>query len=150
VLTVLNPAPVGPLPPEAWAAVDNVTPNRSEAAALTGLAADAAPDELVDALRALCSGTIVLTLGADGALVDTNGVREAVPAVPVDSVVDTTGAGDAFSAAYVVALVEGAAPLEAARFAARAGAFAVTREEVVPALPHRADLKPEPIVAGSA
>ncbi len=140
VLTVLNPAPTGLLPAHVWAAVDHVTPNRGEAAALTGLGDDAAPDDLVDALRGLCRGAIVLTLGAGGALVDSNGVREAIAAVPVEEVVDTTGAGDAFSAAYAVALVEGTGPFEAARFAVRAGAFAVTREEVVPALPWRADL----------
>lgn len=145
LLTVLNPAPAGSLPAEVWAAVDHVTPNRSEAAALTGLSDVAESDELVDALRAFCRGTIVLTLGADGALVDCGGVRETVAAVPVEHVVDTTGAGDAFSAAYVVALVEGASPVEAARFAVRAGAFAVTRAEVVPALPRRADLEPDAI-----
>jgi ribokinase len=150
VLTVLNPAPAGPLPTQAWAAVDHVTPNRGEAEALAGLSRNAEPDALVDALRELCQGAIVLTLGAEGALVDSDGVREVVAAVPVEHIVDTTGAGDAFSAAYVVALVEGASPVEAARFAVRAGAFAVTREEVIPALPRRDDLEPAAVRAGSA
>lgn len=145
VPTVLNPAPAATLPGDAWASVDHVTPNRTEAALLTGLDVSAEPDELVAALRRLCAGAICLTLGAEGALVDADGRREAVMAVPVERVVDTTGAGDAFSAAFTVALVEGASPIEAARFAVHAGAFAVTREEVVPALPCRSELAGAPL-----
>jgi ribokinase len=56
-------------------------------------------------------------------------------------VVDTTGAGDAFSAALAVALAEGRELVDAAAFAVRAGALAVTKPEVVPALPTRAEVE---------
>jgi ribokinase len=141
VVTVLNPAPARRLAPEVLAAVDHLTPNRSEAAVLTGLAAASTADELLAALRALApSAVVALTLGEDGVLVDDGRERVAIPAVHVDRVVDTAGAGDAFSAAYAVAIAEGRTPVEAARSGAVAGAFAVTRAEVVPGLGTRAEL----------
>jgi ribokinase len=149
VTTVLNPAPASLLPPDAWASIDHLTPNRSEAGVLTRLPQNARPQELADALRRRFAGTIVLTLGAEGVLVESGGVREHIPSPGVGRTVDTTGAGDAFSAAYTVALSEDATPLEAARFAARAGAFTVTRPEVIPALPYRADLETHSIRVAS-
>jgi ribokinase len=81
-----------------------------------------------------------MTLGRDGVLLDTGGRRMLLPAVAVDRVVDTTGAGDAFTAALAVGLVEGLPFARAAELAARAGAHAVTREGVLPSLPSRHDL----------
>jgi ribokinase len=140
VATVLNPAPAMPIDDAALALADHLTPNRTEAAALAGVDADAAPERLLDALRARKpAGVIVLTLGAGGALVDDGGERVSIPAHDVE-VVDTTGAGDAFSAAYAVSIAEGASPREAAELASACGAFAVTRAEVLPGLPRRHEL----------
>jgi len=66
-------------------------------------------------LRALGVPEIVLTLGSEGALLVTNAHSERIARVPVEGVVDPTGAGDSFSAAYVSARARGAAPVEAAR-----------------------------------
>ena len=55
--------------------------------------------------------------------------------------VDTTGAGDAFCAAFAVALAEGADDLEAVRWGCAAGAHMVEHEGVVPGLPTRAELE---------
>lgn len=75
-------------------------------------------------LAALGVPEVLLTLGAKGAVVVTRARIEGVPAHDVDEVGDPTGAGDTFSAAYLVARVAGAAPLEAARSAsATAGEF---------------------------
>jgi 2-dehydro-3-deoxygluconokinase len=68
-------------------------------------------------LAALGVPEVLLTLGAEGAVVVTRARIEGVPAHDVDEVGDPTGAGDTFSAAYLVARVAGAAPLEAARSA---------------------------------
>jgi ribokinase len=138
--TVLNPAPARTLPTESWSTIDHLIPNRSEAASLTGLQIDSPIEALLDELRRLFRGTIILTLGAAGVAVDVDGRRERIGAATVSGVVDTTGAGDAFSAAYAVALTEGGSVVESARFAAVAGAFTTTQAEVVPALPAREDL----------
>jgi ribokinase len=55
-------------------------------------------------------------------------------------VVDTTGAGDAFTAAVAVELAAGRSVDDAARFASQVGAHVVARNEVIPALPRREDL----------
>jgi ribokinase len=79
---------------------------------------------------------VVVTLGEAGALVCDAGQVTHVPAPKVD-VVDTTGAGDAFSAGLTVALSEGMPLREAARFAACCGSLACTATEVIPSLPYR-------------
>jgi ribokinase len=58
-------------------------------------------------------------------------------AVPVDKVVDTTGAGDCFTAAFAVARLEGKAAPAALRFAATAAAICVQRAGAMPSLPSR-------------
>lgn len=150
VPTILNAAPASVEASDLLRYADHLVPNRSEAAILAGLSAGDSPDRLVDGLRRSFEGVIVLTLGDEGALLDDGERRERIAAHLVDQVVDSTGAGDAFCAAYTVALVEGATPVEAARFGAQAGAFAVTRDEVVPALPRRSDLTAAVVTAENA
>ncbi|HEX6947820.1 MAG TPA: ribokinase [Acidimicrobiia bacterium] len=141
--TLLNPAPAQPLPDDAWSHIDFLTPNRTEAAILLGHDPDSgeAPENLASELRGRGVGTVVVTLGGDGALVsDDDGVRS-IPAVPAPAIVDTTGAGDAFTAALSVALAEGRTVDDAVRFAAAAGAHAVSIAEVIPALARRTDIE---------
>jgi ribokinase len=129
VRTVLNPAPAPPAPLEdaMLERADYLTPNETEAAALGTLAA---------------AGTVVLTLGSDGARLG----EEHVPAFPARPV-DTTGAGDAFNAAFAVALAEGRAALDAVRWGCAAGAHMIEHEGVVPGLPTRAELERRLVVA---
>lgn len=119
-LVVVNTAPVGEGTRALLARADVVVANAEEAAAL-----DLHP-----------GAGVVLTLGARGAQVG----DVTVPAFPA-TVVDPTGAGDAFCAALAVALAEGADPshpVEAVRFAAAAGACAVEVAGAEPSLPTRA------------
>ncbi|CAN5529004.1 ribokinase [soil metagenome] len=139
VSVLLNPAPANG-DAELAALADILSPNQSELCQLVG-APDAGVEECLDKLRAWYPGRVVVTCGAAGAVVDDGSTRERVPAVPVDAVVDTTGAGDAFTAGLAVALVEGATLVEAARFAAAVGAHVVTISEVIPALPFRDDVE---------
>ncbi|MDR0416851.1 MAG: ribokinase [Propionibacteriaceae bacterium] len=140
--TLLNPAPARPLPDDAWTLIDVLTPNQTEAAALAGLppgrSADAA--ELGRTLAARTGGAVVMTLGAEGALLVEGGQTMPIPAWPAGQVVDSTGAGDAFNGALAVALAAGRPLPAAAAFAARAGAHAVTVDEVIPSLPTLAEL----------
>jgi ribokinase len=134
--TILNPAPVRPVPQEVFASIDILTPNQSEARVLLDLSPDDPRDdgEISDRLLELGVQTVVLTRGAEGALIiDQSGTRY-VPAFQVEPV-DTTGAGDAFNGALAAALAAGS-PLDVAvRRGAAAGALACTRLGVIPALP---------------
>ncbi|MGW7302253.1 carbohydrate kinase family protein [Streptomyces sp. NPDC054829] len=103
--------------------VEVLLPSRDEACLLTGLPDPA--DAAAELSRAV--PLVVVKLGASGALVAADGtVRARVPAVPVTPT-DTTGAGDAFTGAFLAALLRGADPEEAAREGCRAGASAVCR-----------------------
>lgn len=141
--TILNPAPAQPIPTEAWRYVDVITPNRTEAPVLLGEEPTSAltPEQLAAHLRERTGSAVVLTLGAEGVLVDDGEQVSLVAPVRVERVVDTTGAGDAFNAGLAVALDEGRSLVDAARFAAAAGAHAVTKAEVIPSLASRAELE---------
>jgi ribokinase len=114
--------------------VDVITPNEAEAQALAGLPDERfTPEAAARALRARGVRTVLCTLGESGAHVfDDSGGRR-IPSVHVP-VVDTTGAGDAFTGALAVGLARGWGTDEAASFANLAGAFCVTRPGVVPGL----------------
>ncbi len=145
VTTILNPAPAQPLDEDLLAAVDVLTPNESELRILCGLAPDDPTDTLELAKRLQGQGArhLVVTLGSEGALIITpEGEAHHVLGQPVPGgVVDTTGAGDAFTSALGVALAEGEPLITAVRFATFAGALACTRLGVVPALPSRAEVE---------
>ncbi|MCX6048231.1 MAG: ribokinase [Chloroflexi bacterium] len=139
VIAILNPAPARPLTPDELANVDVLTPNESELRILLGLPPDDPTDtvELASRLRAFGVRNIVVTRGGNGALIiHADGAIEPIPGVRVN-VVDTTGAGDAFTCALAVALAEGKALSDAVRFATVAGALACTQLGVIPALAYR-------------
>lgn len=94
------------------------------------------------ALRARGARNVLVTLGSRGALLlrgDGTVLRQEAVPPPGGAVVDTTAAGDAFRAAFVVALVGGRPLQECLRFAAAAGALAVSRLGAVSSLPRRAE-----------
>jgi ribokinase len=125
---VLNPSPPRALPGEVLAACDPLIVNEHEARVVAGDAGlGGTPEEWAAALLALGPRSVVVTLGAAGAVVaDGTGAPVRVPSVEVDAV-DTTGAGDAFTAALAWRLGAGEALVDAAAYAARVGAAAVTR-----------------------
>ena len=120
--------------------VDILTPNESEAAGLTGLPVGSLDEAAAAAERLLArgAGTVVLTLGAKGALVHHRGLHLLVPAVDAGPVVDTTGAGDAFNGGLAVALAEGRDLVDAVRFAAAVAGISVTRLGTAPSMARRA------------
>ncbi|MFJ4812151.1 ribokinase [Streptomyces longwoodensis] len=125
---VLNPSPPRPLDTEVLAACDPLIVNEHEAKVLLGEAYEVAsgPEDWARLLLAKGPRSVVVTLGAGGALVASSEGVVRVEAVAVDAV-DTTGAGDSFTAALAWRLGAGASLAEAAAWAARVGAVAVTR-----------------------
>ncbi|MGW6011040.1 ribokinase [Streptomyces sp. NPDC055210] len=124
---VLNPSPPQELPAAVLAACDPLIVNEHEARVVLGADAGATPEEWAGALLALGPRSVVVTLGEEGALVaDASGATR-VPAVEVTAV-DTTGAGDSFTAALAWRLGAGESLADSAAYAARVGAVAVTRQ----------------------
>jgi len=111
---VVNPAPARPVAPDVLAATTVLTPNEHEVGEL-------APDPT--ALLRAGVGAVAVTQGGAGVDVWTAGGQWHQPAFPAQ-VVDTTGAGDAFTAAAATALARGLDLRAAVRFAAAAGALA--------------------------
>jgi ribokinase len=143
MVTILNPAPAPvlsePAARELVSAALIITPNRVEALALAGWMAEpgAEPDSPACGLRLkeLGPAAVVITLGSRGCQVIDQEPR-LIPAPQVEAV-DTVGAGDAFNGALAVALAEGRALVEAARWANAAAALAVTQPGAQSALPLR-------------
>jgi ribokinase len=93
-----------------------------------------------DALLA-CNGFLAITYGADGAVLKKAGEILAESKSPKVEALDATGAGDTFTAALTVAIVEGQEPAAALRFACAAGAAAATKAGAQPSLPFRKDVE---------
>ncbi|MGX1020998.1 ribokinase [Pseudomonas sp. Y3 TE3536] len=141
---ILNPAPAtGPLPSTWFGHIDYLTPNESEAEALTGITVT----DQGSALRAgerllqLGAGKVIITLGAQGALLVTAQGHQHFPA-PVVQPVDTTAAGDTFVGGFAAALVRGLEEGEAIAFGQRAAALSVTRVGAQPSIPYLSELQP--------
>jgi sulfofructose kinase len=100
---------------------------------------EAEPEAVVDELLAAGAGTAIVTLGARGAVGATAGERWREPAVAVE-VVDTTGAGDVYHGAYLVAHLEGAGLARAMRFAAVVAALKCRRPGGRAGIPRRAEV----------
>ncbi len=124
----VNLAPAAPVSDALLARADLLIVNEGEAAFYG------------EQLHARC-GRVIVTMGAAGAVMFEAGAQVARATPPTVSVVDTTGAGDAFVAAIVVALDEGMGAAEALAFACAAGAIAATRAGAQPSLPSRAELE---------
>ena len=146
---VLNPAPAPaePLPDAILDRVDVLVPNQTELVSLArnaGLDIDSTmttPDTAtaVELARGLRARAVVVTLGAEGALVVTAAETVHLSAPTVD-VVDTTAAGDAFCAALADALVDGASLTTAAQWAVRVGTATTLRHGAQPSLPTAAEV----------
>lgn len=127
-LVVFNPAPYNEVAAAVVPYADVLMVNRHEA------------QLLADDVGEVAVPIVVTTLGADGALVAERGVETMVPAFTA-TVVDPTGAGDCFAAAFSVRFAEAGDAIEAATFAAAAGACAVETAGAQPSLPTRAQVQ---------
>ncbi len=115
---ILNPAPGQPVNMQALAGLDYFVPNENEAETITGVAVRDLEDARRCAEKLVASGIrrVIITLGANGALLAGQGISQHVPAFAVKSI-DSTGAGDAFIGSFAVFLAEGLSEQETVRHA---------------------------------
>lgn len=138
--TVVNPAPARVLPPELLASAAILTPNAEELPTLAG-AADL--EGGVSSLLAAGARAVVVTLGANGALLAQSHRRRRIPALVVD-VVDTTGAGDTFAGVLAAWIASGHGLDEAVDAANRAAGLSVTRSGARDGMPSRSAIEDAP------
>jgi ribokinase len=141
VPVILNPAPASLLSDKLMRKVAILAPNQKEAEMLTGIAIMdvASAERAAVVLAGKGVKTVIVTLGAEGALLLEEG-RVDLVAAPVVKAVDTTAAGDVFCGALAVALAEGRVVKEAVGWACSAAALSVTRMGAQPSAPTRAEV----------
>ena len=141
-LTLLNPSPLIPLPPEILSLVDFLVPNEWEAERLTGVKMREKGNFSKMAERLLRKGirNVVITLGAQGLFFKNQDEEIRMDAFPVKAI-DTTAAGDAFLGALACGLAEGRPIREVLRMANGAGALATTKLGAQPSLPGKKELE---------
>jgi len=140
VPVILNPAPARSLPENLLKNLAMITPNETEAAALTGIAIQDAASamEAAACLHGKGVDTVIITLGSKGAFVSAKGRGSVVPGFAVTPV-DTTAAGDTFNGGLMAALQKGKKLPEAIAFAHAAAALSVTRMGAQTSIPTRAE-----------
>jgi ribokinase len=135
-VTLLNPAPAALLEPGLLALVDWLVPNETEFEILFG---GVATGDRVAAAAARSGCRLAVTLGEHGAIVGEYGHVTEVPA-PSASVVDTTGAGDAFVGGFATGLSRGWDGARAARLGCACGALSVSKPGAQASFPSRAEV----------
>lgn len=138
VKVVLNPAPAAALSDELLKNINIITPNQHEAAMLTNTEVNdiASAKHAAKILHNKGVETVIITLGADGALLYEKDFFTEI-ASPVVKAVDTTAAGDVFNGALVVAISEGKSVRHAVEYACNAAAISVTRLGAQASAPYR-------------
>jgi ribokinase len=140
VMVVLDPAPVREIPDGFYDSVSVLTPNQGEATAMAGV-------EVVDAASAKSAAvkirntgieSVIVTLGDQGAWVESNGISELLDPFKVP-VVATVAAGDAFNGGFGVGIASGMGLLEAARLGMASGALCVGKDGAQEAMATRAE-----------
>ena len=139
-ITILNPAPAARLNPDIFTLCDYITPNETEAEALTGIIVKTKEDakRAAEAFVDLGVVTPIITMGERGAYLHGFGI---VPAFNAGRVAETTGAGDAFNGGLATALSEGKSPVDAVRFGCATASLSVTRAGTATAMPLREEVE---------
>ena len=134
---IVDPAPaISNIPDHFWKGIDYIKPNETELAILTGLKMETR-EELVQGTRMMIGKgvkNVIVTLGGDGCLFVTNETEEFFPAHKVKAV-DTTAAGDSFTAAFALALSQGKEYKEAIELGQKVSSIVVTRKGAQTSIP---------------
>ncbi|KAG0575703.1 hypothetical protein M758_5G026600 [Ceratodon purpureus] len=146
----------GPIPDELLKCVTVLSPNETELARLTSMPTNSLEEILQAATKVQEMGVkqVLVKMGENGSVLVCDGAPPIFqPALLAPVVVDTTGAGDTFTAAYTVALIESQTPAEALRFAAASASLCVRTKGTIPSMPERKAvlqlLKEHPVAAES-
>jgi len=133
---ILNPAPARELPNELFALVDYLTPNETEAVALTGILPADDGSCLACARVLLDRGVknVLFTLGSNGSYLANAAGGSHFPSIKVNPI-DTTGAGDAFNGAFAYFLSKGEQVQRSIHLANVAGALATTKAGAQASMP---------------
>jgi len=145
VSTILNPAPArASLPEEIYKLADIFCPNESEAELLTGKKINSMTDIEEMAKQFVTAGakSVIITLGENGCYVLSNGVGKHISANKV-SVVDSTGAGDAFVGALAHFLDLGIDIFESSKRASAVATISVQGKGTQSSFPERDQLPSE-------
>lgn len=135
-ITILNPAPFEALSDELLARCDWLIPNETEFKYLTDVAAF--EDENLTGFRS--GKNSIVTLGARGAvLISADGAITRIPA-PKVSVVDTTGAGDAFVGSFAYGLAHGMHPERAVKLGISVASMSVSKKGAQSSYPTQAEI----------
>ncbi len=143
VTTILNPAPSAKLDPSVFPLVDYFTPNESEASFYVSGQISNKTDAAKYGKDILNLGVknVVITLGDQGVYFINNQETHFEPAMDLGSkVVDTSGAGDAFSGAFATALTENKSVIESIKFANTFAGISTTRIGTANSMPSREEI----------
>jgi ribokinase len=142
IKVILNPAPACKLSDNLLKHVWLITPNETEAEAITGKQiTDIASVEIAAAfIQERGVKNVIITLGETGAFVKAENYTGLIPGIKV-SPVDTTAAGDVFNGALAVAVSEGKDLYDAVVFANKAASISVTRMGAQASAPYRNEIK---------
>jgi ribokinase len=141
IKVILNPAPACKLPEKLLKHTWLITPNETEAEAITGMEINDISSAYRAAVLIQEKGVknVIITLGETGAYIKSQNFTGLVPGVKVTPV-DTTAAGDVFNGALAVAISEGKDLQDAVVFANKAAAISVTRMGAQASAPYRNEL----------
>ena len=142
VRVLLNPAPARELPDELLSNADYLLPNETELNLLAGKSVSdiASVETAARSLVTRGAKNVIVTLGANGALIVSKDKSKHIPSFTVN-VVDTTAAGDAFIGGFAVALLNGKSLEDAVQYACACGALAVTKFGAQPSLPTKQEVE---------
>ena len=141
-IVILDPAPaIKDIPENILKGIDYIKPNETELQILTGMEVKNRKD-ITEAAKILIKKgvkNVIVTMGGDGCLYINKDIEEFFPAYPVKAI-DTTAAGDCFTAAFALALSQNKNWKEAIEFGQKASSIAVTRKGAQTSIPTREEV----------
>ncbi|MDR3552473.1 MAG: ribokinase [Clostridia bacterium] len=139
VKVILNPAPYQPFEESLFKKIYAITPNETEAEALSGIKTDTMEGIVKSAAYFREKGVknAIITLGKKGVYISSDEFTGMIDAIDVGKVIDTTGAGDAFNGGFAAGIAEGRGIRAAALFGCAVSWISVTRVGTAPSMPSR-------------